>query len=282
MPDSTDALQEQTKQLEERGYTIVPNALSADAVVAARDAVVELLEQEEEVARRTGTQTDNLRNAHVIVGKHPVFHEFFLNPPVTGIVREMLGADAFLYDANIRVPMPTGERDGRKGFQVHVDREDYAVLPFAGGRHFPMALNVVWCLTDFTGENGSTSVWPGSHLSGEVPDPEQDPAAAVQLEAPAGSAFVWDAALWHQGGVNHSATPRWCVIAYYQRAWIKGKTDTTRVLPPEAIKQMSGEAKRLLGIVPAPSDYSEVMALTAEQIEALTVEEKKVLGFAIY
>ena len=38
----------------------------------------------------------------------------------------------------------------------------------------------------------------------------------------------------------------------------------------------------LLGIVPAPSDYSEVKALTAQQIEALTLEEKKVLGFAVY
>lgn len=282
MLGSIDDLQERTKQLGELGYTIVSKALSAEAVVAARAAVVDVLEQEEEVARRTGTQTDNLRNAHVIVGKHPQFHEFFLNPPVMAVVNEVLGDDAFLYDGNIRVPMPTGERDGRKGFQVHVDREDYAVRPFAGGRHFPMALNVVWCLTDFTVENGTTSVWPGSHLSGEVPDPEQETSGAIQVEAPAGSAIAWDAALWHQSGVNRSDAPRWCVIGYYQRAWVKGKTDTTRVVPPEAIEQMSEDAKRLLGIVPAPSDYSEVKALTAQQIEALTLEEKKVLGFAVY
>ncbi|MAE63542.1 MAG: hypothetical protein CMJ18_04660 [Phycisphaeraceae bacterium] len=78
------------------------------------------------------------------------FHEFFLNPPVMEVVRDVLGEDACLYDANIRIPMPTGERDARRGFQVHVDREDYAVTPFAGGRHYPMAMNVVWCLTDFT------------------------------------------------------------------------------------------------------------------------------------
>lgn len=49
---------------------------------------------------------------------------------------------------------------------------------------------------------------------------------AVQLEAPAGSAIIWNAALWHQGGVNFGDAPRWCVTAYYQRAWIKGKTDS--------------------------------------------------------
>ncbi len=272
----------QVGQLEELGYAIISNALSADAVTAARDAVKEILDREAEVARGTGTQTDNLRNAHVIVGKHPHFYEFFLNPPVMEIVREVLGFDAYLYDANIRVPMPTGKREGRKGFQVHVDREDYAVTPFTGGRHYPMALNVVWCLTDFTKENGTSIVWPRSHLSGEVPDPELDGSDAISLEAPAGSAIAWDAALWHRGGINRADAPRWCVLGYFQRSWIKGITDSKRLLPPEAIQQMSEDAKRLLGILPAPSDYSEVKALTPDQIGALTLEQKKVLGFPVY
>jgi ectoine hydroxylase-related dioxygenase (phytanoyl-CoA dioxygenase family) len=274
--------QEQLHQLEELGYTIISNALSAEAVALARDAVIEILDREEEVARGIGTQTDNLRNAHVIAGKHPHFYEFFLNPPVTEIVREVLGSDAYLYDANIRVPMPTGKREVRKGFQVHVDREDYAVTPFTDGCHYPMALNVVWCLTDFTKDNGTSVVWPRSHLSGEVPDPELDGSDAMYLEAPAGSAVIWDAALWHRGGINHADAPRWCVLAYYQRSWIKGITDSIRLLPPEAIQQMSEDAKRMLGILPAPSDYSEVKALTPGQVEKLTLEQKKVLGFAVY
>ena len=139
-------------------------------------------DREEAVARGTGTQTDNLRNAHVIVGKHPHFYEFFLNPPVVEVLYAILGHDAFLYDANIRVPMPTGKRDALKGFQVHVDREDYAVTPFSDGCHYPMALNVVWCLTDFTKGNGTSVVWPGSHLSRKVPDPDLDASGAVQLD----------------------------------------------------------------------------------------------------
>ena len=38
-------------------------------------------------------------------------------------------------------------------------------------------------------------------------------------------------------------------------------------------EQMSGEAKRLLENLPAPSDYSEVKALTPEELEALTLEQ---------
>jgi hypothetical protein len=93
---------------------------------------------------------------------------------------------------------------------------------------------------------------------------------------------IWDAALWHQGGINRGDSRRWTVIAYYQRAWVKGETDSVRLLSPEALAEMSAEAKELVGIMPAPSDYSEVKALSANEIEALTLEQKKVLGFAVY
>ncbi|MCY3763303.1 MAG: phytanoyl-CoA dioxygenase family protein [Gemmatimonadetes bacterium] len=275
-------LQSHLDELAGQGYTTVRGALSPGEVEATRRAVIELLDAEEEVARTTGTQTDNLRNAHAIVGKHPHFHEFYLNPPVMRIVRALLGEGAMLYDGNIRVPMPTGRRDAAKGFQVHVDREDYTVLPFAGGTHFPMALNVVWCLVDFTPENGTTRLWPGSHLSCEVPDPDHDAGETVRIEAAAGSAIVWDAALWHQGGINRSDRPRWSVIAYYLRPWLKGKTDSLRLLPPEAVATMSDEAKRLVGIMAAPPDYSEVKALDSRQLAALTLEQRKVLGFPVY
>ena len=270
------------RELAEQGYTIVRNALSDRQVEATRRAVIEVLDAEAEVARATGTQTDNLRNAHAIVGKHPHFHEFYLNPPVMRVVRAVLGHDARMYDGNIRVPMPTGNRDAKKGFQVHVDREDYSVLPFAEGKHYPMALNVVWCLVDFTRENGSTLLWPGSHLSCQVPNPDANSSQAEQVEAPAGSAIVWDSAIWHQGGINRSNSPRWTVIAYYQRAWMKGRIDGVRLLPPDAVKKMSQEARQLVGITSDPPNYSEVNALGPREIEALTLEQKKVLGFAVY
>ena len=104
----------------------------------------------------------------------------------------------------------------------------------------------------------------------------------VHAIAPAGTALIWDAALWHSTGLNVSGQPRYSLTAFYQRAWIKGKADSARLLPPEARAAMSEEARGVLGLQSAPSDYSEVKALTPDQIAALTIEEKKVLGFAVY
>ncbi len=268
--------------LNKDGYTLIPDAISADEVARTCAAIDDILAAEEPIAKRTTTQTTNLKSAHAIVGKHPHFYDFFLNPPVMSLMRAVLGDDVLLYDMNARVVLPTGGRETRRGFQVHVDREDFSVNPFAGGKHYPMALNVIWCLVDFTVENGATLMWPGSHLSGEVPDPEGDFPNYVHAIASAGTALIWDAALWHATGLNVSGMDRYSLTAFYQRPWIKGKTDSARLLPPEARAAMSDEARRVLGLETPPSDYSEVKALTPEQIEALTIEEKKVLGFAVY
>ena len=270
------------KALNKEGFTLIPGAISAEEVARTCAAIDEILVKEEAVARRTTTQTTNLKSAHAIVGKHPHFYEFFLNPPVLNLIRSVLGDDALLYDMNARVVLPTGGRETRRGFQVHVDREDFSVNPFADGKHYPMALNVIWCLVDFNIENGATLMWPGSHLSGQVPDPEGEFPNYVHAIAPAGTALIWDAALWHSTGLNVSGMDRYSLTAFYQRAWIKGKADSARLLPPEARAAMSEEARGVLGLQSAPSDYSEVKALTPDQIAALTIEEKKVLGFAVY
>ena len=275
-------VEQHVAEIEQDGYTVILDALSPEEVRVTRQAVQDLLVAEEAIARRTGTQSDNLLTAHTIVGKHPVFHEFFLNPSAMQVVRRMIGDDALLYDANIRIPMPTGAANKRQGFQLHVDREDYTVVPFVGGKHFPMAMNATWCLVDFKIENGATLLWPGSHQPCQIPEPESRPPGYVYAEAPAGSCVIWDAAIWHASGVNNSDSPRYVVLAYYIRSWMRGKTDSLRFIPSEVRPTLSEEALYLLGFRPAPPDYSDVKALSPEQLAALNVEEKKVLGFAVY
>ena len=88
-----EAVSAHIDKLVKDGYTVIPDALSGEEVETTELAVQELLDTEAHVARSTGTQTDNLRNAHAIVGKHPHFYEFFLNPPVMVLVRSVLGED---------------------------------------------------------------------------------------------------------------------------------------------------------------------------------------------
>lgn len=67
-------------------------------------------------------------------------------------------------------------------------------------------------LDDFTKENGTTRVVPGSHKFLKSPDEEgyyyQDHPDQIYIEAPRGTLFVYDINLWHRGSKNINGKKR--------------------------------------------------------------------------
>lgn len=82
-------------------------------------------------------------------------------------------------------------------------------LPY---QHFvssrPLAINALYCVDDFTKENGATFVLPGSHLFEQFPSASYIERNAVQIEAKAGHFVVLDCMLYHSGGKNHTPYDR--------------------------------------------------------------------------
>jgi ectoine hydroxylase-related dioxygenase (phytanoyl-CoA dioxygenase family) len=74
-------------------------------------------------------------------------------------------------------------------------------------------VTAIWLLDDFTRENGSTRLIPGSHLLPRpLSKPMLDPAFRHRDEkvivAPAGAILILNGHLWHSGRRNESARPR--------------------------------------------------------------------------
>ena len=279
-------LERHVTELEKDGYTIVPDVMSPSAIEAAKRAMEEALAAEEDIGRRLGTQTDDLRVVFEAQGKHPHFYGFLLrNPKPIQIARRLLGEDVMCYSLTIRNPMPTGRKDTTKyGGHMHVDFSNFTVAPFVGGKHYMMAVQSAWCVSDFTKESGGTMVWPGSHLSLEAPfhDSKTVPPGHIIAEAPAGSVIMWNSALWHTGGVNYGDSPRYTIISYFQRRWIKSQNHARYKISPVARTKMTAEERRLYDVEPMIPPGTHVKALTPEQIASLTAEEKAVLGFGVY
>ena len=269
-------------ELSEQGYTIIPDAVDAEYLAPAVEAAEDIYRRESEIALRLGTSSVHCWSAHCIVGKHPFFETFYLNPPVLSVCREYLGEDMVLYDATARSIRPSEGREPGRGFQIHADRAPFSIVPFEGGKHYPMAINVAWPVVDFTAENGATLVWPGTHKSCEIPDPDAGYPGSHQAVVPAGTAIVWDAALWHASGINRSDHVRHSILAFFQRWWVKGMIDNTRVIPQGVQDRLLPEMRKLLGLGETIPEYTEVRALSPEQIKRLTPWEKDVLGIGTY
>ena len=122
-------------ELKREGYTIVPDVMSPSEIEATRRAIDETLAREEELGRKLGIQSNDLKMVFEAHGKHPHFHGLVLrNPEPLEISRRILGEDLVCYNLTIRVPMPSGQKDTAKyGGHLHVDWDAYTVVPFVGG-----------------------------------------------------------------------------------------------------------------------------------------------------
>jgi hypothetical protein len=74
---------------------------------------------------------------------------------------------------------------------------------------FCMAITAMWMLSDFTADNGATRVVPYSHRAKTGPigiTKDEHGFGHLEhefaVEAPAGSCFVFDNAIWHTAGIN--------------------------------------------------------------------------------
>ena len=95
-------------------------------------------------------------------------------------------------------------------------------LPY---QHFvstqPLAVNALFCVDEFTFENGATFVLPASHKSEALPSQEYIRNNALQVEAKAGSFIVLDAMVFHAGGFNNSNAERRAVNHLYNIPYFK-------------------------------------------------------------
>ena len=92
---------------------------------------------------------------------------------------------------------------------------------------------VLFCLEDFTKNNGATKIWPGSHLSGIRIQNSVDYKKLIKkkykyAEAKKGSVIFFLGQTWHQIGKNISKNSRWGILCHYKRWWIKPSTDHTK------------------------------------------------------
>jgi ectoine hydroxylase-related dioxygenase (phytanoyl-CoA dioxygenase family) len=123
---------------------------------------------------------------------------------------------------------------------------DDAFYPSSRPHARPLALSVIWAIEDFAPDNGATEVIPGSHHWGmETPDARDfRPAPAVM---PAGSAIVFDGALWHRGGHNRSTRTRLAISPQYCQPYLRPQESQLLIVPPDAARACSPRMRSLLG-----------------------------------
>ena len=203
-------------EMDDRGYCILPNAISPEETDAARAVLEGFLEAEIDDAARAARH----QRVGGIAHKHPVFLELMCHPLIVAIWKRYLGDDIICssWTANTIYP-------GHEGIGWHADYPYWSLQPPWPAGNF--AGQTVWLLDDFTEENGATGVVPGSHRKGHPPEPPTDRwrEDGEMLIGTRGTAVVAHGAWWHTSRPNRTGRARSCLLGMYLMPWFIPQED---------------------------------------------------------
>jgi ectoine hydroxylase-related dioxygenase (phytanoyl-CoA dioxygenase family) len=109
----------------------------------------------------------------------------------------------------------------------------------------PLSAACIWALDEFTSSNGATVAVPGSHTWGQDRVPE--PAEAIPVVMPAGSAVFFLGTLWHGGGANRSGAPRMALAVQYCEPWLRQQENFSLGISRETARAVSEPLRRMIG-----------------------------------
>lgn len=145
------------------------------------------------------------------------------------------------YQLNLCTALSVGP--GAREQKLH--RED-DLFPFFPVPRPSVIVASILALTDFTEENGSTLLVPGSHKwPGER---KARPEEVCKGTMPAGSLLVWLGGTLHGAGKNGTKENwRMSVFTSYSCGWLRTEENQSLDIPPKVAKTLSKELRALAG-----------------------------------
>jgi len=191
------------EELARNGFAVLRGALSLSVVAAMREALDRLLTVQ--TARFGGEERlSEIGDAWLVrapLQEEPIFLELLRLPALDVIVEATLGPAALVMQQNGIILPPMAATHHQQSWH-----RDLPYQEFTSSK--PIALGSLAVLDSFTADSGGTRFLPGSHRHESFPSEDYVARWAYQPEAAAGDVVVFDAMVFHAGGVNSGQFPR--------------------------------------------------------------------------
>ncbi|KAJ4389451.1 hypothetical protein N0V93_006919 [Gnomoniopsis smithogilvyi] len=240
----SDSLSDAKAHLKEHGWVRIPSVLSNEEAENALDR----LWKAKAAVEAEGEQTHldfldpNPSNVRVfyLMAVDKIFRELISHPKAIDMVKSVLGENFLISNFTANIARP-----GSESMALHSDQS----IVFPDPWYNIWALNVIWCLTDVTKDNGATLYIPGSNkwvTRDEVPRNAPD---LVPFEAKAGDIIVMDGRVWHTSGSNITEDQdRALLFGYYTAGFMRQQVNWTAKLSKDIQDTLTAEQKEWLGL----------------------------------
>lgn len=237
----------QTIQTE--GSVILPGVLDADFIARAKRDLEKAID--EEAAYHGGRDYKDYGMVLLCSLYGAPFIELLENAALLDPIETVLGPGCIVYAYTSSSMPPLG---GNMSSRVHVDCP--RLIP-----NYITNVGVTILLDDFTEDNGATWYLPGSQTRADAPSAEEFYAKAKRVIAPAGSAWFFNARVWHAGGKNSTDRWRHALTLNMCRPFMKQRLDIPRAMAHLDTASLPARARQKLGFdSQVPASYDEYYA----------------------
>ena len=229
---------EHVLSMELNGYTVLPEVFTEDECNEAQLKLEEL--------DAAGTPLECLFN------KATVFERIYQVPHLLHYLRYFLGDDACLSGAYGSI-----RRSGEGDAGLHSDgaitghNKSESMAKGDNGIRVTshiLGLNVITCISEFTHDNGSTHIVPGSFRFPNLEIPKSASDAKLVIQAPRGSAIVFNINTWHGPSANNSDSTRYALLTPWRRSWVRSEYDLATIVKRDVLERAGNEGSRVFGI----------------------------------
>ena len=238
-------------ELKDQGYTIIRNLIDDNWLDLLRNGLDKAFIEHRQTQLNNGNDihTDGVA-LHVLLS-NPIFISFLEELQNTGFFKFL--SESF-FDSKCIINSFSGldNLPNQPNFSAIVHRD----LRFYSG-DFPIMLNCLLMVDDFTIENGGTYLLPYSHLNKRKPSDEEFFQTAIQAVGKKGDMLIFNANVWHSSAPNTTQDHRRAIPITVSKSFMKQLLDYPRAIGYDNIDEFSFELQQLLGYhsrVPASLD----------------------------
>ncbi|MDJ0877849.1 MAG: phytanoyl-CoA dioxygenase family protein [Halieaceae bacterium] len=214
------------------GYVIIKNLIDHDTCDAIKAECLELLKQ----TGRNPFEGHATQRVYDVLSKTRSTDRLADHPRILGLMDRLFRPGFLLSQSQVINILP-----GEAPQALHTDDAFYRIPR----PRQALGAATVWAIDEFTEENGSTVVIPGSHKWGD--DRLGELEEAVPAMMPKGSVVFFLGTTWHGGGKNTSAAARFAITHQYCEAYMRQQENYLLELSKDTVRQLSPELQALVG-----------------------------------
>ncbi len=242
---------QQIIELQEQGFTVIPNKVSPEWLEVLSTEMDKAFAQHRAIQIANGNDiTSDGVALHALLSSDS-FIDFLYTLLNNGFIKSL--QDTFFRSKCILNSFSAlNNLPNQPNFSAVVHRD----LRFYSG-DFPIMLNCLIMVDDFTIDNGGTYLLPQSHLEERKPSDEEFFAKAIQATGKAGDILVFNANVWHASAPNGTQSDRRAIPFTISKSFMKQLLDYPRAIGYDRMQTFTEEMQQLLGYhsrVPASLD----------------------------